>query len=76
MRPISRAEREASSAIVDAIHPGGGTLRPVARETPAQRLTRLESELLDLAIETSLQRDGEMRDLAVSIIALRAQVAG
>jgi hypothetical protein len=59
-----------------AFHPGGTSFPPAKPETVAQRLLRQEAELLDAAIERHVHGSGHMRDLAVSIIALRAQVTG
>lgn len=67
-----------SHAEVDAFHPGSVLAVPERRapETAGQRLVRMESEMLDLAIEQHLHRGGQLGELAVSIIALRAEVTG
>jgi len=65
---------------IAAFHPGPDFLKPVVPavlETPSQRLLRLEGEVLEMAVERGLERrGGRFSDLAVSIIALRAQVRG
>lgn len=73
---ITSAERAANCARIDEIHPVGTAFAPMPPETTAQRLVRQEAELLEEAIEQHVHGSGHMRDLAVSIIALRAEVTG
>lgn len=66
-----------SQAELTAFHPGPGNEAPppAVRRTPAERLALAESQLLAFAIEDHVHgKDGQMRDLAVLIIALRAEV--
>lgn len=65
-------------AHVTAFHPGppSGALIPgVPYEAPRERLARFEREMVDLAIARSARSGGQMGQLAVQIIALRAEVA-
>lgn len=65
-----------SAADLDAFHPGSAEVVMPRHLTVAERLADAEDTLLDMAIERSLAGEGEMRDLALSIIAIRAEMRG
>jgi hypothetical protein len=65
-----------NDAEVLAFHPGCATFPIAPAKTPVERLAEAERSLLELAIERHLFGSGTMRDLAVSIVALRAEVRG
>ncbi|SEM88526.1 hypothetical protein SAMN05192583_1401 [Sphingomonas gellani] len=72
MQPFNRND-PSEAARVAALHPGGNPLSPAPRLSDDERLARAETELLSLAIERGCAATcGQERDLAISIVALRA----
>lgn len=65
-----------NQAALDAFHPGLLMIEPAKTLTPAERLAIAEQALLDYAVERSLDGEGDARDLALMIVALRAELHG
>ena len=63
-----------NDAAVVAIHPGGDGFRPAPALPLAERLASAERRIIDAAIERHIHGSGEIADLAVAIVAMRAEI--